>query len=74
RVSSTPPRIEVVSGLVRQDNFVTSRRFREDGLEAVIGGGGARVDTLGALALAKQTKHIGSDSLQDQVKPVVPTP
>ena len=28
-----PPRFEVVSGLVRQDNFMPSRRFREDGLE-----------------------------------------
>ena len=28
-----PCRVEVVSGLVGQDNFVPSRRFREDGLE-----------------------------------------
>ena len=30
---SAPPRVEGVSGLVRQDNMVPSRRFREDGLE-----------------------------------------
>ena len=30
--SSLPPRVEVVSSLVRQDYFVPSRRFREGGL------------------------------------------
>ena len=32
---SAPPRVEVGSGSVRQDNFVPSRRFREDDLEDV---------------------------------------
>ena len=53
-----PPRVEVVSGLVRQDNLMSSSRFREDGLEdlGLPTGGGARVNTLvGALAVAKQT-------------------
>ena len=34
-ISAAPPRVEVVSGLVREDIFVPSRRFREDGLEAL---------------------------------------
>ena len=74
---SAPPRVEVVSGLVRQDNFVPSRRFRKDGLEdlKLSTGGGARVNTLlGAPAVAKQTKPLNDDSLQIQVKPVVSTP
>ena len=33
-ISSAPPRVEVVSCLVRQDDFVPSTRFPEDGLEA----------------------------------------
>ena len=69
-----PPRVEVVSGLARQDNFVQSRRFREDGLEVLklSTGGGARVNTLlGAPAVATQTKPINSDPLQVQVKRVV---
>ena len=45
--------------LVGKDNFVPSRRFLEDGLEALrlsTGvGGGARVNTLGAPAVAKRT-------------------
>ena len=48
---SALPRVQVVSGLVRQDKFVTSRRFRENGpkdLKLSPGGGGARVNTLGA--------------------------
>ena len=72
----TAPRVEVVSGLVREDNFVPSRRFHEDGLEsfkAVNGGGSARVNALGAPAVAKRTKPIDSDSLQVQVGPVVST-
>ena len=71
---SAPPRVEVVSGLVLQDNFMPSRRFREDGLEdlELPTGGGARVNTLvGAPAVAKQTKPCNSDSLQVQVKPVL---
>ena len=32
-ISSAPDRVEVVSGLVREDNFVPSRLFREDCLE-----------------------------------------
>ena len=40
---SVPPHVEVVSGLVGQDNFVPSRRFREDGLEDLkLSTGGAR--------------------------------
>ena len=52
---SAPPRVEVVSGLVQQDNFVPSRRFREDGLELPTAGR-ARVNDLlvGAPAMAKQ--------------------
>ena len=41
---SAPPRVVVVSGLVRQANFVPSRRFSEDGLEYLelaANGGGA---------------------------------
>ena len=74
---SAPPRVEVVSGLVRQDNFVPSRRFREDGLDdlKLSTGEGARVNNLlGAPALAKQTKPINSDSPQVQVKRVVTAP
>ena len=42
-ISSAPLRVEVVSGLVREDNFVPSRRFREDGLEALkLSSGGGR--------------------------------
>ena len=42
--SSEPPRVEVVSGLVWEDNFVPSRRFREDSLEVLklSTGGGAK--------------------------------
>ena len=78
--SSSAPPVEMVSGLVRQDNFVPSRRFREGGLEnsklliAVNGGGGVRVNTLGGPAVAKQTKLVNSDSLQVQVELVVSTP
>ena len=63
---SAPPLVKVVSGLARQDNFVPSRRFREDGLEdlKLLTAGGVRVNTLGTLAVAKQTKPIRSDSLQ----------
>ena len=70
---SAPPRVEVVSGLVRQDNFVPSRRFREGGLEDLklsTAGGGGRVNTLGVPAVAKQTKPINRGSLQVQVEPV----
>ena len=43
----------MVSGLARQDNFVPSRRFREDGLEDL-------KLSFGALAVAKQNKsHFG---------------
>ena len=66
-ISSASPRVEVVSGLVREDNFMPSRRLHEDSLEALklsTGGGGARVKTFGAPAVAKQTKPINSDSLQ----------
>ena len=59
---SAPPRVEVVLGLVGQDNFVPSKRFREDGLEDLklsTGRGGARY-TLGAPAVAKRTKPINS--------------
>ena len=69
----------MVSGLAREDVFVPSRRFREDGLliEAINlspGGGRGGVNTLGAPAVAKQTKPIDSDSLQAQVELVVRTP
>ena len=64
--------------MVRQDNIVPSRRFREDGLEYLKlsrrGGGGARVNTHGAPAVAKQTKPINSDSMQVQAEPVVSIP
>ena len=65
---------------VLQDNFVPSRRFREDGLLLYVEdlklstGGGARVNTLGTPAMAKQTRPINSNSLQVQVEPVVSTP
>ena len=66
----------MASGLARQDNFAPSRRFREDGLEysKLSTAGGARVNTLGALAVAKHAKPINSDSLQVEVEPVVSTP
>ena len=112
--SSAPPRVEAVSGLVRQQNFVPSRWFREDGREASklatggggggvlifvaclshltiyhaflsrrstfeaehlsrrTTGGGGRISTLGATAVAKQTKPINSDPLRVQVEPAVP--
>ena len=49
-----PPRVKVVSGSARQESSVPSRRFREDGLEdlKLPTGGGARVNTHGALAVA----------------------
>ena len=50
-----------------------SRRFRKDGREALklsTGGGGVRINTLSAPAVAKQTKP--GDSLEVQVEPVVP--
>ena len=78
-ILSAPPRVEAISGLVPQGNFVPSRRFQEEGLEALKQskrGGGApeEINTLiGAPAVAKQTKPIKSDSLQVQVEPVVPT-
>ena len=61
---------------VRQENFVPSRRFREDGLEdsKLSRGGGTRVNTLGAPAVAKQTKPINSDSMQVEVEPMVSIP
>ena len=42
-ISAAPPRVEVVSGLVEEDIFLPSRRFHEDGLEALklSTGGGA---------------------------------
>ena len=74
----TTPRQGGLSYVVRQDNFVPGRRFREDGLEdlKLSRGGGARVNTLGALtlgapAVAKQAKPINSDSMQVEVEPVV---
>ena len=66
---------EVVSGLVR-----TTRKFRAEQAvprgrsRSCQRGGSARVNTLGAPAVAKQTKPIHSDSLQVQVEPVVPRP
>lgn len=43
--SSTPPRIEVVSGLVRPINIVPSRRFREHGrCASMLATGGGRQD------------------------------
>ena len=73
---SAPPRVEVVAGLVRQDNFVPSRRFREDGLEdlKLSTGGGRQSKFTWRPAVAKQTKPITSDSLQVQVEPVIFTP
>ena len=74
---SAPPRVELVSGLVRQDNCVPSRRFRQDGLEDLKlsrGGGRQSKYPLGAPAGAKQTKPINGDSLQVQVEPVLSTP
>ena len=50
------------------------KRFREDGRKAsklATGGGGARINYLGAATVAKQTKP--GDPLQVQVEPVVPT-
>ena len=63
--------------MAREDNFVPSRRFREGGLEdaKLSTGGAAIVNTcLGGLAVAKQTKPIGSDSLQLLVEPLVSRP
>ena len=71
--SFAPPRVEAVSRLVRQDHFVPSRRFREDGLEALNLSTGRRRqrNTLGETNDA----YINSDSLLVQVEePVVPTP
>ena len=75
--SSAPPRVEVASGLVRQDNFAPSRRFRGDGLKALkLSPGGGRQsedNSLGVPAVAKQTKLMSNDSLEIQVEPVVCT-
>ena len=65
--------------MAREDNFVPSRRFREGGLEdlKLSTGGAAIVNTLrvGGLAVAKQTKPIGSGSLQLLVvEPLVSRP
>ena len=71
-----PPSVEVVSGLARQDNFVPSMPFREDGLEGLTlsNGGGAPNKYSKVLAVAQQTKPVNSDSLQVQVELVVSTP
>ena len=70
--SSAPPRVEVVSGLIRtrQHNFVPNRRFREDGREAsrLAMGGGRQNKPLGAPAVAKQTKP-GDPQQQVEVEP-----
>ena len=73
-ISYAPLRVEMASGLVRQYNFVPSRRFREDDGKAskLSTGGSARIDTLGAPAVTKQTKS--GDSMLIQVEPVVPIP
>ena len=72
--SSAPLGVEVISGLVRQDDFVPSRRFHEDGREAskLATGGRTRINTLGAPAVAKRTKP--GNPLPVQVEPVVPIP
>ena len=75
---SAPPLVKVVSGLARQDNFVPSRRFREDGLEDLkLSTGGGRQSNYSwrsTLAVAEQPKPINGDSLQVHVEPVVSTP
>ena len=74
-ISSAPPRVEVVSGFVPEHNFAPNRLVppgRSRSFKTAKGGGGARVNTHGAPAVAKQTKP--SDSLQVQVEPVVPIP
>ena len=76
---SAPPRVEVVSGLVRQDNFVPSRRFREGGLEDLkLSTGGGRQSKYSCWrprrGKTNDTKPNNSDSLQVHVKPVVSTP
>ena len=70
---SAPPRVEVVSGLVRQDNSC-----RAGGSARTVSkiytcqrGGVARVNTLGGPAVANQTKPISSDSLQVRAELVV---
>ena len=59
---SAPPRVEVVSGLVGQDNFVPTRRFREDDLEDIkmSPGGGALDILLAPPPWQKKTKRIRS--------------
>ena len=74
---SAPPRVEVVAGLVRQDNFVRSRWFREDGLDdfklSTVGGRQSKYS--GRPAVAIHTQPINSDSLQVQVvEPVIFAP
>ena len=74
---SAPPRVEFVSGLARQDNFVPTWQVRGGGREDLKRSTreGARVNTLlGALAVAEQPKPINSDPLPVQVKPVVSAP
>ena len=64
-ISSAPPRVDVVSGLVRQDSFVSGRRFREDGLleaQKLPTGRGRKSKCSWRPAVAKQTKPINNDS------------
>ena len=70
--SFAPPRVGVVSGLVRQNNFVPVRRFHEDGREALmLTTGGWRQNRYSwAPAVPKQTKP--GDSLRVLQEPVVP--
>lgn len=72
--ASTPPRVEVVSGLVRQENFIPCRRLHEDGPEAskLATVGGARTNYLGAPAVAKKPKP--GDPLKVEVETVVDIP
>ena len=72
--------VEVVSGLVRQDNFVPSRRFREDDRENLQscqrggGGGGACQNKYSWRSRRGETKTKPGDSLQVPVEPVVHIP
>ena len=74
-ISSAPPRVEVVSQ-VWYGKIISCRAGGSarvvDKLQSCQQGEGARINTLGAPAVAKQTKP--GDSLQAQVEPVVPMP
>ena len=73
--SSAPLRVEVVSDLARQDNFVRSRRFRKGDREASkLSTGGRCKDKNSWRSSRRGEKSKPGNSLQAQVEPVVPIP